>query len=119
MEEKSIEGAPAKLADWADYQKDSVISRKIIQASGGSVAFFAFDEGQKISSHTAPFDALLQVVEGEAEVQISQRLVRVSAGEILRLPANQPHAVKAVQRFKMVLTILKSVEGAARLNEPL
>jgi quercetin dioxygenase-like cupin family protein len=99
---------PVLLEDLAEYQAGSVISRKIIQQPTGAVTLFAFDSGQALSEHTAPHDALVQVIEGEAEVTIAGRPMKVATGEVLLLPANQPHAVKAVQRFKMILTMIHS-----------
>jgi quercetin dioxygenase-like cupin family protein len=111
MEELTVEELTqktAKLADWADYQKGSIVSRKIIQKETGSVTFFAFDQGQELSTHSAPYDALVQVVDGEAEIRINETLHRVCTGQILMLPANRPHALKAATRFKMLLVMLRS-----------
>ena len=111
MEELTIEELtqrPTTLKDWADYQKGSIVSRKIIQKESGSVTFFTFEEGQELSTHSAPFDALVQVVDGEAEIRIDDRPHQVAAGQILLLPANHPHAVKAIKRFKMLLVMIKS-----------
>ena len=111
MEQLTIEELtqkPAMLKDWADYQKGSIVSRKIIQKEAGSITFFAFDEGQELSTHSAPFDALVQVVDGEAEIRIDDRPHQVAAGQILMLPANHPHALKAGQRFKMLLVMVRS-----------
>jgi quercetin dioxygenase-like cupin family protein len=82
-------------------------SREIVRQPAGSVTLFAFDEGQGLSEHTAPFDALVQVLEGEAEIIVSGKPHRVLGGEMILLPAGQPHALKAVQRFKMLLTMIK------------
>src|ERR1035438_666336 len=97
----------AQLVDWADYQKGSIVSRKLIQKETGSATFFAFDQGQELSTHSAPYDALVYLVDGEAEIQIDQQIHHVSAGQILMLPANRPHAVKANQRFKMLLVMIR------------
>lgn len=99
---------PAMLKDWADYQKGSIVSRKIIQKEAGSVTFFAFDQGQELSTHSAPFDALVHIVDGEAEIRIDDQPHLVSAGQILMLPANRPHAVRAAKRFKMLLVMVRS-----------
>lgn len=99
---------PARLQDWVDYQPGSIVSRKIIQQPGGAVTLFAFEAGQALSEHTAPFDALVQVIEGAAEVTIAGRSLTVAAGEMVLMPAQKPHAVKAVQRFKMLLTMIRS-----------
>jgi quercetin dioxygenase-like cupin family protein len=97
----------ARLADFAAYQKESIVSRKIIQKKTGSVTFFAFDQGQELSMHSAPCDALVYLVEGEAEIQIDEKIHHVSSGQILMFPANRPHAVKATKRFKMLLIMIK------------
>jgi len=97
-----------RLVDLADYQKGSIVSRTIIDKKTGTVTFFAFDEGQGLSEHTAPFDALVYLLDGEAEVVISGRQFRLKQGEMVVMPANDPHALKAVKRFKMVLTMIRS-----------
>ena len=98
---------PSQLIELADYQEGSVVSRTIINKKTGTVTSFAFDEGQGLSEHTAPFDALVYILDGEAEITISGKPVKVSEGEMLIMPANQPHALKAVKRFKMVLTMVR------------
>ena len=92
----------------AEYQTGSVVSRQLTKAEGGNVTFFAFDEGQELSEHTAPFDALVHVLDGEVEIKISGKPSLLKAGEAIIMPANQPHAVKAVKEFKMVLTMIKA-----------
>ena len=84
------------------------MSREIIKKATGSVTIFAFDQDQGLSEHTAPFDALVQVVDGEAEIVISGQSHRLHGGEIILMPAGQPHALKAITRFKMVLTMIRS-----------
>lgn len=96
------------LSRMVDYQNDSVVSREIIKKKTGTVTLFAFDEGQGLSEHTAPFDALVYVVDGEAEVTISGKPFRLRAGEMIMMPANEPHALSAVKRFKMLLTMIRS-----------
>ena len=91
-----------------DYQAGSVVSRQIVKKKIGTVTLFAFDRGQELSEHTTPYDALVVIVDGEAEITISGRAHRVKQGELIVMPANQPHALKAVARFKMVLTMLRS-----------
>ena len=98
----------AKLIDWADYQTGSIVSRKIIQKEAGSITFFAFDQGQELSAHSAPYDALVYVVDGDAEITIDGQSHRVLAGQMLMLPANHPHALKAIVRFKMLLVMVRS-----------
>lgn len=97
-----------RLIDLADYQEESVVSRTIIEKKTGTVTFFAFDEGQGLSEHTAPFDALVYLLEGEAEIVISGKPLRLKEGEMVIMPANQPHALRAVKRFKMILTMIRS-----------
>ena len=95
------------LADLIDYQEGSVVSRTIVDKPAGTVTLFAFDAGQGLSEHTAPFDALVYNLEGEVEVTISGKAVLVKKGEILVMPANKPHALKATKRFKMLLTMIR------------
>jgi quercetin dioxygenase-like cupin family protein len=96
------------LTDLVDYQKGSVVSQTIVKGKGGNVTLFAFDRGEGLSEHTVEFDALVYVAEGEAEITISDEPYRVRAGELLVMPANEPHAVHAVEPFKMVLTMINS-----------
>ncbi len=96
------------VADLASYQEDSVVSRQIIKAEAGNVTLFAFDEGQELSEHRAPFDALLHLLDGAAEVHISGRAYQLADGQAIILPANEPHSVKATKRFKMLLTMIRS-----------
>ena len=97
-----------KLADMVSYQEGSVVSRQIAKADAGNVTLFAFDEGQELSEHSAPYDALLHLLEGQAEIHISGQPYDLSAGEAILLPANAPHAVKAKTKFKMLLTMIRS-----------
>ena len=98
----------AQTVAYVNYQDGSVVSREIIKKSTGNVTLFAFDEGQGLSEHTAPFDALVQVLEGEAEIMISGQAYRLQGGEMILMPAGQPHALKATKRFKMLLTMIRS-----------
>ena len=97
-----------KLTDLVDYQEGSVVSRTIIDKETGTVTLFAFDEGQGLSEHTAPFDALVYLLDGEAQIVISGKPLRLKEGEIVIMPANQPHALKAVKKLKMILTMIRS-----------
>ena len=97
-----------RLVDLGDYQKGSVVSRTIIDKKTATVTFFAFDEGQGLSEHTAPFDALVCLLEGEAEIVISGKSLQLREGEMVIMPANQPHALTAVKKFKMLLTMIRS-----------
>lgn len=90
------------------YQDGAVVSKTVIDKKSGTVTLFAFAQGQGLSEHTAPFDALIQVLDGEAEIRISGEPFRVRAGEMIVLPAGEPHALKAVERFKMMLTMIRS-----------
>jgi len=107
METSTIHGQEAKLADLVSYQADAIVSKTLVKGETGSVSIFAFDQGQELSEHTVPFDALVCVLDGEAEIRISQTAHRVRAGEAIVMPANQPHAVKALQSFKMTLSMVK------------
>lgn len=98
----------AKLIDLVDYQDGSIVSREIVSRSTGTVTLFAFDERQGLSEHTAPFDALVYLVDGEAEIIISGKVHNLKTGDTVIMPANQPHAVKAVKRFKMLLVMIRS-----------
>lgn len=90
------------------YQDGSIVSREIIRKPTGTVTLFAFDEGQGLSEHIAPFDALVYVLDGEVEVLISGVSHRLKRGEMVIMPANQPHALKALSRFKMMLVMIRS-----------
>ena len=96
-----------RLIGLADYQEGSVVSRTIIGKKTGTVTFFAFDEGQGLSEHTAPFDAMVYLLEGEAEIVVSGRTLRLKEGEMVIMPANQPHSLSAVSKFKMILTMIR------------
>ena len=92
----------------AEYQIGAVVSRQVTKAEGGNVTLFAFDEGQELSEHTAPYDALVHMLDGEAEVKISGKVFLLTEGEAIIMPADHPHAVKAVKKFKMLLTMIKA-----------
>lgn len=96
-----------RLHEMADYQEGAVVSRQITKAKAGNVTLFAFDKDQELSEHTAPFDALVQMLEGEAEVAISGQPFVLNAGDAIIMPANQPHTLRARQRFKMLLTMIR------------
>lgn len=102
------EARVVKLVDLAEYQEGSVVSRTIIDRKTGTVTFFAFDEGQGLSEHTAPYDALICVLDGEAEIVISGRTMRAKSGEMVVIPAKKPHALRALKKFKMLLTMIRS-----------
>ena len=96
------------LINSIDYQANSVVSRTIIDEKAGTITIFAFSEKQGLSEHTAPFDAFIQILEGEAEIIISGESFNLKQGEAIIIPANKPHSVKAVAKFKMILTMIKS-----------
>lgn len=96
------------LASLVAYQTGAVVSRQITKGAGGNVTLFAFDEGQELSEHTAPFDALVQVLDGEAEITIFGQLYQLKAGEGIIMPADAPHALLARSKFKMLLTMIKT-----------
>ncbi|HTO13597.1 MAG TPA: cupin domain-containing protein [Candidatus Binatia bacterium] len=98
----------SRVVDLVAYQDGSVVSRIIVKRETGNVTLFAFDAGQELSEHTAPYDALVQVVEGEATITIAGQAHRLRAGDMIVMPARQPHAVTAVSRFKMLLTMIRS-----------
>jgi quercetin dioxygenase-like cupin family protein len=108
MKNDSLIGQVAGLNSLIEYQKGSVVSRTVIDKPSGTVTLFAFDKGQGLSEHTAPYDALVDVLDGEVEITISGKPSRVRMGEMLIMPANDPHALKAVTRFKMMLIMIKS-----------
>ena len=105
---KNIKAKALKLADLTSYQKGSIVSREIINKKTGTVTVFAFDKGQGLSEHTAPFDALVYIFDGKAEVAIAGKTSHLKAGDMIIMPANKPHALKAVKRFKMMLVMVKS-----------
>jgi len=96
------------LVEMVSYQTGSVVSRQITKADAGNVTLFAFDTDQELSEHTAPFDALVHMVEGEAEIIISGKSYRLKTGDAIVMPANEPHAVKAPGQFKMLLTMIRA-----------
>jgi quercetin dioxygenase-like cupin family protein len=105
---KTFAGQAVALVDLIDYQEGSVVSRTLIEKKAGTVTLFAFDEGQGLSEHTAPYDALVYILDGEADVVISGKSVRLKSGEVTLMPANEPHALEALTRFKMLLLLVRS-----------
>ncbi len=110
--DKSVLGAcmgrSQELASLVEYAADSIVSKTILDKRVGTITLFAFDKGQKLSEHTAPYDAVVQVIDGKAQLIIGGEDVRVSAGEIIVMPANVPHAVVAGEKFKMLLTMIRA-----------
>ncbi len=92
-----------------EYATNSVVSKKVLEKSTGNISLFAFDKDQKLSEHSAPFDAIVQVVEGEVEILIDKKSHILKEGETIIMPANIPHAVIAIEKFKMLLTMIKGV----------
>jgi quercetin dioxygenase-like cupin family protein len=105
---RALMGKAAKLTDLVRYQEGSVVSKTIVENKMGTVTLFAFDGGQGLSEHTAPFDALVSILDGEAIVTISGKSHRLNEGEAILLPANQPHALEGPGKFKMMLTMIRS-----------
>jgi quercetin dioxygenase-like cupin family protein len=97
-----------RLNELIEYQEGSVVSRTLLNKETGTLTLFAFDKGQGLSEHTAPFDALVSLLDGEAEIIISGKPFSLKQGEMIIMPANEPHALKAVKQFKMILTMIKS-----------
>ena len=115
MEEKKkqkdtviLSGKALKLGDLVEYQEGSAVSRTVIDKKTGTITLFSFDQGQGLSEHTAPFDALVYLIDGEAEVIVSGKVNRLIAGQMIIMPANEPHALRAVKRFKMMLVMIRS-----------
>jgi quercetin dioxygenase-like cupin family protein len=97
-----------QLVDLLQYQDGSIVSRVLLKNKGGTVTLFAFDQGEGLSEHTAPFDALVVVLDGEADIEIAGESFKVRPGETITLPANRPHAVKAAAKFKMLLIMIRA-----------
>jgi len=96
------------LVNLVDYQDGAVVRKEIIKKEKGTVTIFAFDKGQGLSEHTAPFDALVYIMDGSAEIYIAGKANLLKTGQIIIMPANKPHALKAVERFKMLLVMIKA-----------
>ena len=101
-------GEIARLQDLVSYQEGAVVSRTLISRPTGTVTLFAFDDGQGLSEHTAPFDALAHLLEDKAEIVVAGKPLPTKAGEAVLMPAHQPHSLKALTRFKMLLTMIRS-----------
>lgn len=95
------------IADLTSYQEGSVVSRQITKEDAGNITLFAFDQGQELSEHTAPFDATVHVLDGEVEVRISGKPFRLKGGDMIIMPANEPHALIAITKFRMLLTMIR------------
>lgn len=101
-------GKGQKLGELIEYSKDSIVSKTLLDKSAGTITLFAFDQGQKLSEHTAPYDAVVQILDGNARVRIKDDTNELSEGQIIIMPANIPHAVSAGKRFKMLLTMIRA-----------
>ena len=109
QDQNVVKAAEVKqLAELLQYQDGSIVSRVLLKNKGGTVTLFAFDVGEGLSEHTAPFDALVVVTDGEADIEIAGESFRVRQGETIILPANRPHALNAVSRFKMLLIMIRA-----------
>jgi quercetin dioxygenase-like cupin family protein len=109
MESKEFgHSAILKFDEKVEYSAEGIVSKRVVQKEKGNITLFAFDKDQQLSEHSAPFDALVQVLEGEAEIRIDGKSFILLGGESILMPANIPHAVNAVERFKMLLTMIKS-----------
>ena len=105
---EDLKGRVLRGADIVEYQQGAIVSRTLLDRKTGTVTLFAFDQGQGLSEHTAPFDALVQILDGEADVSIAGQAHRVKAGEMIIMPADKPHALQAAARFKMALVMIRS-----------
>jgi quercetin dioxygenase-like cupin family protein len=103
-----LAGEVTRLNELINYQEGAVVSRTLVKHPTGTVTVFAFDAGQGLTEHTAAFDALVQILDGKAEIMISDKPYRLEAGEAILLPANKPHALAALTAFKMLLTMIRS-----------
>ncbi|MHC4325511.1 MAG: cupin domain-containing protein [Planctomycetota bacterium] len=101
-------GKGQKMIELIEYANDSIVSKTLLDKSAGTITLFAFDQGQKLSEHTAPYDAVVQVLDGKARITIAGKQQEVSQGRIIIMPANIPHAVNAGERFKMLLTMIRA-----------
>ena len=106
--DNTLKGKVLELKNLVAFQEGSVVSREILKKGTGTVTVFAFDKGQGLSEHTAPFDAMVYILDGEAEITISGQPFKVKEGECIIMPANQPHSLHAVKPFKMLLTLIRN-----------
>jgi len=105
---ENLLGKVLNLTNLIEYQEGSVVSRTLIDKKTGTLTIFAFDKGQGLSEHTAPFDALVYILDGKAEVIISKEPSTLKQGQIIIMPANKPHALRALDKFKMALVMIRS-----------
>ena len=109
-DKEKLLGRAIKLSELVGYQEGSVVSREVINKKTGTVTIFAFDEGEGLSTHSAPFDAMVYIVDGEAEITIDDKPNHLKAGDMIIMPAEHPHALKALKKFKMLLIMIRSKE---------
>lgn len=108
MSTATLESRPLDLQEMVGYQEGSVISRELVRKDTGTITLFAFDEGQGLSEHTAPFDAVVQIIDGEGRITINGQPITAAKGEMVIMPAHKPHSLQAEKRFKMLLTMIRS-----------
>jgi quercetin dioxygenase-like cupin family protein len=101
-------GKTLDLKKLVEYATDSIVSKTLVDTNAGTITLFAFDAKQGLSEHTAPYDAVVQIIDGEAEIAIGERAICAGEGEMVIMPANVPHALQAVKRFKMLLTMIRA-----------
>jgi quercetin dioxygenase-like cupin family protein len=101
-------GKGQKMIELIEYADDSIVSKTLLDKSVGTITLFAFDKGQKLSEHTAPYDAVVEILDGKAQIRIKDEINELSEGQIIIMPANIPHAVNAGERFKMLLTMIRA-----------
>jgi quercetin dioxygenase-like cupin family protein len=104
---KFAKAIPITLAEAVKYCKESIVSRTLVNNKSGTITFFAFDKNQGLSEHSAPFDAVVQIIDGAAQIKIGKKSLKVCKGQFVVMPQNIPHALKATSRFKMVLTMIR------------
>jgi len=108
LRESSCIGKAQSLQNLVVYSTDSIVSKTILDKQAGTITLFAFDKGQKLSEHTAPYDAVIQILDGQAQLKIGGEYVEVKSGQIIIMPGNVPHSVAAQEKFKMLLTMIRA-----------
>jgi quercetin dioxygenase-like cupin family protein len=111
VKQDDVSGGVLTLSSLVEYQDGAVVSRTLVKKATGSVTVFAFDRGQELSEHTVPHDAFVYLVDGEAEISVAGTAHRLKRGDAILMPGHQPHAVKAIDRFKMVLSMIRAAAG--------
>lgn len=109
LKPEDIKGKNLMLKNLVEYQKNAIVSKTIIDKKTGTVTLFAFDKGQGLSEHTAPFDATVYVLDGEAEIFVSGKIIKTKSGEMVIMPAGKPHSLSAVKKFKMLLIMIRAL----------